>query len=96
MNTNSYKTSTSEALPNQLLRITDVVALTTLSKSCLNLWVAKGIFPKPVALSSTLKVWRLSDLTEWIDKKFQEDGRNVEHSQAISNPVRTKKSRVFK
>ena len=55
---------------SQLLRINDVVALTTLSKSCVNLWVAQGRFPKPIALSSTLKVWRLSDLSDWIDEQF--------------------------
>jgi len=96
MNTNSYKTNTSEALPSQLLRITDVVALTTLSKSCLNLWVAKGIFPKPVALSSTLKVWRLSDLTEWIDKKFQDDAGALEEDRVINDPAKVNKRRVSK
>ena len=96
MNTNSYKTSSSEVLPSQLLRITDVVALTTLSKSCLNLWVAKGIFPKPVALSSTLKVWRLSDLTEWIDKKFQDDAGALEEDRVINDPAKVNKRRVSK
>lgn len=57
-------------LASQLLRINDVVALTTLSKSCVNLWVAQGRFPKPIALSSTLKVWRFSDLSDWIDEQF--------------------------
>ena len=55
---------------SQLLRINDVVALTTLSKSCVNLWVAQGRFPKPIALSTTLKVWRSSDLSDWIDRQF--------------------------
>lgn len=55
---------------SQLLRINDVVALTTLSKSCVNLWVAQGRFPKPITLSSTLKVWRFSDLSDWIDRQF--------------------------
>jgi predicted DNA-binding transcriptional regulator AlpA len=62
---------TSTASRVQLLRINDVVALTTLSKSCVALWVAQGRFPKPIALSSTLKVWRSSDLSEWIDKQFE-------------------------
>ena len=55
---------------SQLLRINDVVALTTLSKSCVALWVAQGRFPSPIALSSTLKVWRCSDVAEWVDKQF--------------------------
>jgi predicted DNA-binding transcriptional regulator AlpA len=56
---------------SQLLRINDVVALTTLSKSCVALWVAQGRFPSPIALSSTLKVWRCSDVADWIDKQFE-------------------------
>ena len=55
----------------QLLRIGDVVALTTLSKSCINLWVAQGRFPRPTVLSSTVKVWRLSDLSDWIETQFE-------------------------
>ena len=55
---------------DQLLRIQDVVAMTTLSKSCINLWVAQNRFPQPTALSATLKVWRTSDITSWMDEKF--------------------------
>ena len=51
---------------DQLLRIQDVVAMTTLSKSCINLWVAQGRFPKPLAISATVKVWRLSQISDWL------------------------------
>ena len=59
---------------DQLLRIQDVVALTTLSKSCINLWVAQNRFPQPTALSTTLKVWRASDINNWIDAQFDREG----------------------
>jgi predicted DNA-binding transcriptional regulator AlpA len=59
---------------DQLLRIQDVVALTTLSKSCINLWVAQNRFPQPTALSSTLKVWRTSDINSWMDAQFGPKG----------------------
>jgi predicted DNA-binding transcriptional regulator AlpA len=52
---------------DQLLRIQDVVAMTTLSKSCINLWVAQGRFPKPLAISATVKVWRLSQINDWLN-----------------------------
>jgi prophage regulatory protein len=65
---------------DQLLRIRDVVKLTTLSKSCINLWVAQDRFPKPLALSNTLKVWRSSDIRKWTDCQFssssQSNGRS--------------------
>lgn len=60
---------------NQLLRINDVVALTTLSKSCVNLWVSQGRFPKPTALSKTVKVWKSSDITDWIHQQFETTAR---------------------
>ena len=52
---------------NKLLRINDVVDLTTLSRSCINLWVAQARFPKPLAPSHTIKLWRLSDIKGWVD-----------------------------
>jgi prophage regulatory protein len=62
----------------KLLRIQEVNANTTLSKSCINLWVAQGRFPKPITLSSTVKVWRASDIADWIDQqaaKAEEEDR---------------------
>ena len=50
----------------QLLRIRDVSKLTTLSKSCIQLWVAQGRFPKPLTISATVKVWRLSQVKDWL------------------------------
>ena len=52
---------------NRLLRINDVAKLTTLSKSCIHLWVAQGRFPAPITLSPTVKVWRLKHLVQWIE-----------------------------
>ena len=40
----------------RLLRINEVAELTTLSKSCIHLWVAQGRFPAPLTLSPTVKV----------------------------------------
>jgi len=51
----------------QLLRIRDVSKLTTLSKSSIHLWVAQGRFPKPLTISATVKVWRLSQVNDWIN-----------------------------
>jgi prophage regulatory protein len=53
---------------DQLLRINEVSKLTTLSKSSINLWCAQKRFPKPICLSKTVKVWRLSDVREWAEK----------------------------
>ena len=55
---------------DQLLRIKDVAALTSISKSTICLWVAQDRFPKPISLSKTLKVWRLKDVRQWTETKF--------------------------
>jgi len=60
-----------ESNGNQLLRIQEVSQLTSLAKSTINLWVAQGNFPKPTLLSPTLKVWRASDIDEWISNHFE-------------------------
>lgn len=62
---------------DQLLRIDDVVTFTTLSKSCINLWVAQGKFPKPSSPSKTLKMWRLGDIRKWSDSLFA--GQEANH-----------------
>lgn len=60
--------TTLNSIPDeQLLRIDDLVKLTTLSKSCINLWVAQGRFPKPAVLSSTVRVWPMRTVRTWID-----------------------------
>lgn len=59
--------------PSKLLRIAQVRELTTLANSTINLWVALGKFPKPLALSKTIKVWRLKDVVHWIDKQYGDE-----------------------
>jgi predicted DNA-binding transcriptional regulator AlpA len=53
----------------QLLRINELSQLTTLSKSCINLWVAQGKFPPPITFSATVKVWVLQDVLDFIESQ---------------------------
>lgn len=53
----------------QLLRINELSQLTTLSKSCINLWVAQGKFPPPITFSPTVKVWVLQDVLDFIESQ---------------------------
>ena len=63
--------SITAALPDdQLLRIGDVAKLTTLSKSCIHLWVAQRRFPPPLTLSPTVKVWRMAELRAWTNSQL--------------------------
>jgi len=69
----------------RLLRISDVAKLTTLSKSCIHLWVAQGRFPAPITLSPTVKVWRFKHLIEWIENQSQVKDLNTcnAHSKSL-------------
>lgn len=63
------KTAEKSIPDDQLLRISDVVRLTTLSKSCVNLWVAQGRFPKPITLSKTVKLWTIKSIRRWTEEQ---------------------------
>jgi predicted DNA-binding transcriptional regulator AlpA len=75
---------------DQLLRIDAASQLTTLSKSCINLWVAQGKFPKPATLSKTVKVWRLGELRSWMTDMFQ-DGGSITGETSVEHLNRTVK-----
>jgi prophage regulatory protein len=68
----------------RLLRISDVAKLTTLSKSCIHLWVAQGRFPAPITLSPTLKVWRFKHLIEWIESQTPDSDSNTSNTHSKS------------
>ena len=74
---------TTQFSDDQLLRIDAASQLTTLSKSCINLWVAQGKFPKPATLSKTVKVWRLGELRSWMADMFQHEGPFLESSAVV-------------
>ena len=69
---------------NRLLRINDVVKLTTLSKSCIHLWVAQGRFPAPITLSPTVKVWRFKHLIDWIESQTPDSDSNTSNTHSKS------------
>lgn len=38
-----------------------------LGKSTINDWIKERGFPKPIRLSQTLALWRISDVVQWIE-----------------------------
>jgi prophage regulatory protein len=73
---------------SKLLRLKDVSELTSLGKSTINLWVAQGKFPKPKALSITIKVWRMKDVIAWIDQQCDEESNHAKTSQDSKSTLR--------
>jgi prophage regulatory protein len=69
---------------DQLLRIAAVSELTSLAKSTINLWVAQGKFPRPIALSPTIKVWRSQQITDWVNSLCKSPDQNLDDSVDVS------------
>lgn len=59
-------------LPSDLLRIEQVSQMTSLSKSCIRLWVAQERFPKPLNLSKTLKPFVGEEIRQWVRDRSAE------------------------
>jgi prophage regulatory protein len=53
-----------------LLRIADVSKRTTLAKSTIWLKIAQGKFPAPAKLSPAIRVWKESEINDWINQFF--------------------------
>ena len=79
------QTDNSQFLNDQLVRIEAVAQLTTLSKSCINLWVAQGKFPRPTCLSKTVKVWRMGQLRAWMNDVFESQGDDICTSRPLAS-----------
>lgn len=47
----------------------DTSRITTLSRATINRKVAKGEFPKPIAISERRKPWRESAVRRWMDER---------------------------
>jgi len=70
--------------PEQLLRIAAVSERTSLAKSTINLWVVQGKFPRPIALSPTIKVWRSQQITDWVNSLCISADQNPDGSVEVA------------
>ena len=59
-----------------LLKTSEVLALLGISRSTLDLWVAKGQFPKPRKLGNKLNVWSSSDIDAWFSDVNSSDSNS--------------------
>jgi predicted DNA-binding transcriptional regulator AlpA len=78
----------------RLLRINDVSKLTSLSKSCINLWVSKNKFPEPITLCPTVKVWRFNDIVIWIDEQTVKSRNQTSEKILMNTPIQSIKDSV--
>ena len=59
-----------------LLKTSEVLALLGISRSTLDLWVAKGQFPKPRKLGNKLNVWCSSEIEAWFSNVNPSDSNS--------------------
>jgi len=78
----------------RLLRINDVSKLTSLSKSCINLWVSTNKFPEPITLCPTVKVWRFNDIVIWIDEQSVKSKNQSTVKKLATVPIKSIKDAV--
>ena len=58
---------TQESPSHLYCNVNDVLAVLPISRSALNLWIAKGRFPEPIpALSSRRKWWYRAEVSAWL------------------------------
>lgn len=60
--------TTPEEADLAVLRLPEVVALTSLSRSTIYSKIARGQFPRPVKLSERASAWRKAEVQAWLEK----------------------------
>ena len=64
-----YRRVLAASLPDMLLRIDAVCAITGLSPATLHRLKAQGDFPRPVKITSYARAWKLSEIMDWIESR---------------------------
>ena len=59
-------------MEHQILRLTDVIAMTGLSRSTICLRMVQGKFPNKINLGSRAVGWISSEVNEWIEERIRE------------------------
>ena len=55
---------------NKLLRLRDVIKMTSLSRTTINDYMAEGKFPKNIHLGPKISVWIEREIQEWINSQI--------------------------
>jgi prophage regulatory protein len=65
---------------NQIIKLPDVVKLSSLSSASIYRLIKKGEFPKQIKLSERSSGWLLSEVEQWLDDKVNAREVNNETS----------------
>ena len=56
----------------RIIRLKDVIKMTSLGRSTVYKYIAEGTFPKPVSLGDRCVGWLESEVLDWIVSKVEE------------------------
>ncbi|WP_103175015.1 AlpA family transcriptional regulator [Paracoccus sp. SY] len=56
-------------MPDEILRLSNVLSITGMSRSWLYCAAAEGRFPSPVRLGARAIGWKRSDVQAWLDSR---------------------------
>ena len=56
-------------MDNQIIKLPDVINLSSLSSASIYRLIKKGEFPKQIKLSERSSGWLLSEVEQWLDDK---------------------------
>ena len=59
-----------EDFSNKLLRLRDVIKMTSLSRTTIYDYMAEGKFPKNILLGPKISVWIEREIQEWINSQI--------------------------
>jgi prophage regulatory protein len=76
---NKVQRGTATGMPNKFLRLSEVRALTALSRSSIYAYMAAGTFPVAINIGVRSIAWLESEVQEWME------GRIVAHRRAIQS-----------
>ena len=57
-------------MDNQIIKLPDVINLSSLSSASIYRLIKKGEFPKQIKLSERSSGWLLSEVEQWLDDKI--------------------------
>lgn len=58
-----------QIVPPRLLRLREVLELVGVSDETLQLWVRKGLFPRPLEIGPRARAWRQDEINVWIQTR---------------------------
>lgn len=66
---NSLPPTRGSAMKKRLIRLDDVMKMTSLSRSSIYSYVSDGLFPRPVKVGRRAVAWRELDVIDWITSR---------------------------